>query len=204
MNPARTRAAEIRSRWNRNGIKCNLSLDELEPLFSVYFDTPQGKVVDLDKSKKVTLDNIKSLSHDQYKTHKLNVVKYREAQGHHASLKRYNQHIEVIIEDIYQLISESTTGHKTFSLEENNKPVTLSNLCLLVGSRDNNFIKLRKVAEQRLIYWRKLGLTPLFTLTQLTKHIEQLGYKLSSCRKEQIEVNDNSEPLNLSNVSLAG
>ncbi|MCJ8321441.1 MAG: hypothetical protein MJK12_17530 [Colwellia sp.] len=179
-------------------------MDELEPLFSVYFDTPQGKVVDLDKSKKVTLDNIKSLSHDQYKTHKLNVVKYREAQGHHASLKRYNQHIEVIIEDIYQLISESTTGHKTFSLEENNKPVTLSNLCLLVGSRDNNFIKLRKVAEQRLIYWRKLGLTPLFTLTQLTKHIEQLGYKLSSCRKEQIEVNDNSEPLNLSNVSLAG
>jgi len=176
-----------------------LSLDELEPLFSVYFDTPQGKVVVLDKSKEVTIDNIKSLSHDQYKTHKLYVVKYREAQGHHASLKRFNQPVEVTVDDIYQLITVHDKGHKIFSLKDNSKPITLSNLCLLVGGRSSDFIKLRKVAEQRLIYWRKLGLTPLFTLLQLTKHIEQLGYKLSSCRKEQVQIIDKAEPLCLKN-----
>ena len=198
MSPARTRAAEIRSRWNKNGIKCNLSLDELEPLFSVYFDTPKGKVVVLDKSKEVTIDNIKSLSNAQYKAHKLHASLYFEAKAHHDAFKRFNQPVKVSVDDVLQLISGNCKGHKSFSLKDNYKPVTLTNLCLLVGSRSESFIKLKKVAEKRLVYWRNLGLTPLFTATQLTKHIEQMGYKRSSCRN--IIVIDKTAPLNLNNV----
>ncbi|NQZ83594.1 MAG: hypothetical protein HRT52_21550 [Colwellia sp.] len=198
MSPARTRAAEIRSRWNKNGIKCNLSLDDLEPLFSIYFDTPKGKVIVLDKSKEVTHVNIKSFSHTQYKTHRFCIVQYREAKGHHDSLKRFNQPIKVSVEDIFQLIFKSNKGYKTFTLKDNSKPVTLLNLSLLVGSRSESFLKLKKVAEQRLVYWRNLGLTPLFTATQLTKHIEQMGYKRSSCRK--IIVIDKTAPFNLKNI----
>jgi len=105
MTPVRKRAAEIRSRWNKNGIKCNLSLNELEPLFSVYFDTPQGKVVDLDKSKEITLDNIKSLSYAQYKTHKLHVWLYSQTKEYDAALNKYNQSVKISAEDIFQLIS---------------------------------------------------------------------------------------------------
>ena len=173
-------------------------MDELEPLFSVYFETLKGKVIVLDKPKEVTLDNIKRFSHTQYKTHKLCIVQYREAKGHHDSLKRFNQPVKVSVEDIFQLISRSHEGYKTFTLKDNSKPVTLLNLSLLVGSRSESFLKLKKVAEQRLVYWRNLGLTPLFTAIQLTKHIEQMSYKRSTCRK--IIVIDKTSPLKLKNV----
>ena len=51
----RTRAAQIRSRWLRTGLQCELSLDELEPLFSVYAESPRGKLVIIDKTQAITL-----------------------------------------------------------------------------------------------------------------------------------------------------
>ena len=63
----RTRAAQIRSRWLRTGLQCKLSLDELEPLFSVYAEIPRGKLVIVDKTQVITLKNLLSLSADELK-----------------------------------------------------------------------------------------------------------------------------------------
>ncbi len=67
----RTRAAQIRSRWLRSGLQCELSLEQLEPLFSVYAENPIGKVVIIDKAQPITLSNSLSLSADEYSTYKL-------------------------------------------------------------------------------------------------------------------------------------
>ena len=64
----RTRAAQIRSRWLRTGLQCELSLDELEPLFSVYAENPKGKLVIIDKKQPITLKNLLGLSADEYNT----------------------------------------------------------------------------------------------------------------------------------------
>jgi hypothetical protein len=61
----RNRAAQVRSRWLRTGLQCELSLDELEPLFSVYAENPKGKLVIIDKAQAITLNNILSLSADE-------------------------------------------------------------------------------------------------------------------------------------------
>lgn len=208
MNKTRKRSAEIRARWNKTGYECNLSLDELEPLFSVYFDNPKGKVVVVDKTKPITLDNLKSLTYEEYQEKKLESKLFSQARAHHESLKRFNQPVQVTVNDIYQLISQvKDRGKNNFSLKNTQAPVSLDNLSLLSGGRSLYFKKLRKNAEQKIIYWKKKGYRPLFTLTQLTELMESVNYELVSSKKglkrrERIRIIDKSEPLTLSNISI--
>jgi hypothetical protein len=88
----------------RTGLTCELSLAELEPLFSVYGQIPKGKVIILNKSKPITIDNLKSSTHDEYETHKLNIKVLSQAKAHHLSLSRFNQPVLVTVTDIYKLI----------------------------------------------------------------------------------------------------
>lgn len=125
----RIRAAQIRSRWLRTGLLCDLSLDELEPLFSVYADSPKGKVIIVDKTQPITLENLKSFSNAEYQTYKLDAKARSQAVSHHASLSRFNQPVLVSMNDIYMLIRDKLDSKKKcFSLKNPNLPVTLENL----------------------------------------------------------------------------
>ncbi|MCJ8321936.1 MAG: hypothetical protein MJK12_20045 [Colwellia sp.] len=152
----RTRAAQIRSRWLRTGLYCELSLDELAPLFAVYADNPSGKVFVIDKTQPVNLNNLKSLSHDEYQSYKLDVKASTQAKAHHKSLNRFNQPVLVSVDDIYLMIrGKLDSKKKSFSLKNSNSPVTIENLVLLSDGRSDYFCKLRKNAEQKIIFWRK-------------------------------------------------
>jgi PDZ domain-containing secreted protein len=204
----RTRAAQIRSRWLRTGLHCELSLEELTPLFAVYADTPKGKVVIVDKTQPITLENLKSLSYDEYQTYKLDVKARAQAAAHHTSLKRFNQPIHVSINDIYQMIRDKLDSKKKcFSLKDSNSAVTIENLILLSNGRTEYFLKLRKNAEQKIIFWRNKSFEPMFTITQLTEKMEAAGYQIIGCKKgigqrERLRIIDSEMPLTLNNIEV--
>jgi len=204
----RNRAAQIRSRWIRTGFICELSLDELEPLFSVYSDTPKGKVVIVDKKLPITLGNLKTLSYDEYQICKLDSKVRAQAARHHASLSRFDQPVLVSINDIYKIIRHKLYRKKKwFSLKNPNSPITIENLKLLISGRSECFKKLRKNAEQKIIFWLKQGFKPKFTVTQLTELMESVGYQTISSKKgialrERIRIIDKSKPLTLDNLEI--
>ena len=208
MNKIRIRAAQIRSRWLRTGFTCELSLAELEPLFSVYFQTPRGKVIILNKSNPITIDNLKSLTHTEYQTHKLNAKALSQAKKHHLSLSRFNQPVLVTVNDIYKLIrSNFHSKKKGFSLKNSNRPVTLDNLTLITEGRSEYFKKLRRNADRKLYFWRKHDFKPEFSLSQLTELMEDVGYQMASSPKgllqrERIRIIDKSKPLTLDNIEI--
>ena len=204
----RTRAAQIRSRWLRTGLQCELSLDELESLFSVYAESPRGKLVIIDKSQPITLNNILSLSADEYNTYKLDAKARDQASVLHATLSRFNQPVVVSIDDIYQMIRDKLgLKRKYFSLKNANSPVTIENLVLSPVTRSEYFLKLKKNADQKMVFWRKNTLKPKFTLTQLTEQMELVGYKIIGSKKgvpirERIRIIDNEEALTLDNIEI--
>ncbi|WP_041737012.1 hypothetical protein [Colwellia psychrerythraea] len=204
----RTRAAQIRSRWLRTGFQCELTLDELEPLFSVYSENPRGKLVIIDKEQAITLKNLLSLFADEYKTYKLDAKAREQATVLHATLSRFNQPVLVNIGDIYQMIRDKLDiKRKYFTLKNANSPVTIENLILSPIKRSEYYLKLKKNAEQKMIYWRKKTLEPKFTLTQLTEQMESVGYKMISSKKgvpirERIRIIDNEDALTLNNIEI--
>lgn len=204
----RTRAAQIRSRWLRTGLQCELSLNDLEPLFSVYADSPKGKLVIIDKAQPITLNNLLSLSADEYNTYKLDIKARDQASVLHGKLSLFNQPVLVSIDDIYQMIRDKLDiKRKNFSLKNNNSPVTIENLILSPVIRSEYYLKLKKNAEQKIIFWRKKGLEPEFTITQLTEQMESVGYKIVSSKKgvpirERIRIIDNKMALTLNNIEI--
>jgi len=208
MNKIRIRAAQIRSRWIRSGLTCELSLTELEPLFSVYGEAPKGKVIIIDRSKPITLSNLKSFTHDELQTHILNVKALSQAKSHHLSLSRFNQPVLVTINDIYKLIRNNLDSKKKcFSLKNSNSPVTLNNLSLLTDGRSEYFTKLKRNAERKISFWRKHNFKPEFSLTQLTELMEVVGYQMVSSPKgvvlrERIRIIDKLKPLTLNNIEV--
>jgi hypothetical protein len=204
----RTRAAQIRSRWLRTGLQCELSLDELESLFSVYDESPRGKLVIIDKTQAITLKNLLSLSADEYNTYKLDIKARNQATVLHARLSRFNQPILVSIDDIYKIIRDKlNVKKKYFTLKNENSPVTIENLILSPVTRSEYFLKLKKNADQKMIFWRKKGLKPKFTLTQLTEQMESVGYRMISSKKgvpirDRIRIIDNEEALTLNNIEI--
>lgn len=204
----RTRAAQIRSRWLRTGLQCEMSLDELEPLFSVYADNPRGKLVIIDKTQEITLENLLSLSADEYNTYKLDSKARNQATVLHTKLSRFNQPVIVSIDDIYQMIRDKLDiKKKYFTLKNENSPVTIENLILSPVTRSEYYLKLKKNADQKMIFWRKKGLEPKFTLTQLTEQMESIGYKIISSKKgvpirERIRIIDNKIALTLNNIEI--
>jgi hypothetical protein len=208
MNKIRNRAAQIRSRWLRIGLTCELTLDELEPLFSVYADNPRGKIFIVDKALPITLENLKSLTYAEYQTYKLDVKALSQATAHHSALSRFKQPILVSVYDIYKLIrNKLDSKQKSFSLKNSNSPITMENLTLLSDSRSDYFYQLRNNAEQKIIFWRKHNYNPQFSLSQLTELMEDIGYQIVSSKKglvqrERIRVKDKSEPLTLGNLEI--
>lgn len=204
----RTRAAQIRSRWLRTGLQCELSLDELEPLFSVYAENPRGKLVIIDKAQAITLNNILSLSAEEYNTYKLDAKARDQAAVLHATLSRFNQPVVVSIDDIYRMIRDKLgIKRKYLSLKNVNSPVTIENLILSPVTRSEYYLKLKKNAEQKMIFWRNKALEPQFTLTQLTEQMELVGYKIIGSKKgvpirERIRIIDNEVALTLSNIEI--
>ena len=204
----RTRAAQIRSRWLRTGLECELSLEELEPLFAVYADKPKGKVIIVDRTQPITLGNLKSLSHDEHQAYKLDAKARAQAAAHHTSLSRFNQPILVSVSDIYQMIRDKLDSKKkSFALKDSNSPVTVENLTLLSNGRSDYFLKLRKNAEQKIIFWRKQALEPKFTIIQLTEKMEAIGYQTVNSKKgvaqrERISIIDKDMLLTLSNIEI--
>mgnify|MGYP005987258185 FL=1 len=204
----RTRAAQIRSRWLRTGLQCELSLNDLEPLFSVYADSPKGKLVIIDKAQPITLNNLLSLSADEYNTYKLDIKARDQASVLHGKLSLFNQPVLVSIDDIYQMIRDKLDiKRKYFSLKNNNSPVTIENLILSPVIRSEYYLKLKKNTEQKIIFWRKKGLEPEFTITQLTEQMESVGYKIVSSKKgvpirERIRIIDNKMALTLNNIEI--
>jgi hypothetical protein len=96
---------------------------------------------------------------------------------------------------------------KHFSLKNVNLPVTIENIILSLVTRTKDYLKLRKNAEQKMIFWRKESLEPKFTITQLTEHMESVGYKVISPKKgvlirERNRVIDNEVALTLSNIEI--
>jgi hypothetical protein len=204
----RTRAAQIRSRWLRTGLQCELSLDELEPLFSVYAESPRGKLVIIDKTKPITLKNILSLSADEYNTYKLDIKACNQATALHTTLSRFNQPVLVSIDDIYQIIRDKLDiKRKYFTLKNENSPVTIKNIILSPVTRSEYYLKLKKNADQKMMFWRNKGLEPQFTLAQLTEQMESAGYRMISSKKggpirDRIRVIDNEEALTLNNIEI--
>ena len=204
----RTRAAQIRSRWLRTGLQCELSLDELEPLFSVYAESPRGKLVIIDKTKPITLKNLLSLSADEYNTYKLDIKARNQATALHTTLSRFNQPVLVSIDDIYQIIRDKLDiKRKYFTLKNENSPVTIKNIILSPVTKTEYYLKLKKNADQKMMFWRNKGLEPKFTLTQLTEQMESVGYKILGSKKgvpvrERIKVIDKKEPLTLNNIEI--
>ncbi|PKH86924.1 hypothetical protein [Colwellia sp. Bg11-28] len=204
----RTRAAQIRSRWLRTGFQCKLSLDELEPLFSVYAESPRGKLVIIDKTKAITLKNLLSLSADEYNIYKLDIKARNQATLLHTTLSRFNQPVLVSIDDIYQIIRDKVDiKKKYFILKNENSPVTIKNLILSPVTRTEYYLKLKKNADQKMIFWRKKGLELKFTLTQLTEQMESVGYRMISSKKgvpirDRIRIIDNEESLTLNNIEI--
>jgi hypothetical protein len=208
MNKIRNRAAQIRSRWLRTGLTCELSLAELEPLFSVYGQIPKGKVIILNKSKPISIDNLKSFTHDEYETHKLNIKALSQAKAHYLSLKRFNQPILVSVKDIYNLIRNKLhSKKKRFSLKDPNQPLTLDNLTLITEASSEHFKKLRRNADRKLNFWRQQNLKPEFGLSQLTELMENVGYETSSslkglAQRQRIRIIDKSKPITLDNIEI--
>lgn len=204
----RTRAAQIRSRWLRTGLQCELSLNDLEPLFSVYADSPKGKLVIIDKAQPITLNNLLSLSADEYLTYKLDIKARDQASVLYGKLSLFNQPVLVSIDDIYQMIRDKLDiKRKNFSLKNNNSPVTIENLILSPVIKSEYYLKLKKNAEQKIIFWRKKGLEPEFTITQLTEQMESVEYKIVSSKKgvpirERIRIIDNKMALTLNNIEI--
>ncbi|AAZ26969.1 hypothetical protein [Colwellia psychrerythraea] len=204
----RTRAAQIRSRWLRTGFQCELSLDELEPLFSVYAESPRGKLVIIDKKQAITLKNLLSLSADEYNIYKLDIKARNQATLLHTTLSRFNQPVFVSIDDIYQIIRDKVDiKKKYFILKNENSPVTIENLILSPVTRTEYYLKLKRNADQKMIFWRKKGLEPKFTLTQLTEQMESVGYRMISSKKgvpirDRIRIIDNEESLTLNNIEI--
>ncbi|MFT5297074.1 MAG: hypothetical protein ACI9YH_003103 [Colwellia sp.] len=204
----RTRAAQIRARWLRTGLQCELSLDELEPLFSVYAETPRGKLVIIDKTQAITLKNLLSLSADEYNTYKLDIKARNQATALHTKLSRFNLPVLVSIDDIYQIIRDKLDiKKKYFTLKNENSPVTIENLVLSPVTRSEYYLKLKKNADQKIIFWRKKALKPKFTLTQLTEQMEFIGYKIISSKRggpirERIRIIDNKIALTLNNIEI--
>ncbi len=126
----------------------------------------------------------------------------------HATLNRFNQPVVVSINDIYQVIRDRLDiKRKYFTLKNANSPVTIENLVLSLITRSEYYLKLKKNAEQKMIFWRKNTLEPKFTTTQLTEQMESVGYKIISSKKggpirERIRVIDNEVPLTLNNIEI--
>ncbi|OUR86652.1 hypothetical protein A9Q81_28145 [Gammaproteobacteria bacterium 42_54_T18] len=204
----RTRAAQIRSRWLRTGLQCDFSLDELEPLFSVYAESPRGKLVIIDKTRAITLKNLLSLSADEYNTYKLDIKARNQATALHTTLSRFDQPVLVSIDDIYQIIRDKLDiKKKYFTLKNENSPVTIDNLILSPVPRSDYYLKLKKNADQKMIFWRKKGLKPKFTLAQLTEQMEFVGYIMISSKKgvpirDRIRIIDSKEALTLNNIEI--
>ena len=204
----RTRAAQIRSRWLRTGLQCELSLDELEPLFSVYAESPRGKLVIIDKTQEITLKNLLSLSADEYNTYKLDIKARNQARVLHTTLSRFNQPVLVSIDDIYQMIRDKLDiKRKYFTLKNENLPVTIENLILSPVTRSEYYLKLKKNADKKMVFWRKKALKPKFTLSQLTEQMESVGYKIINSKKgvpirERIRIIDNKMALTLNNIEI--
>ena len=202
------RAAQIRSRWIRSGLTCELSLAELEPLFAVYGQTPKGKVIIIDRSKPVTLSNLKSFTYSEYQTHTLNAKALSQAKAHHLSLSRFNQPVLVTVNDIYKLIRNNLDSkRKCFSLKNSNSPITLDNLSLLTERRSEYFSRLKRNAERKISFWRRHNFKPEFSLTQLTELMEVFGYQMASSQKglvqrERIRIIDQLKPLTLNNIEI--
>jgi hypothetical protein len=96
---------------------------------------------------------------------------------------------------------------KNFSLKNNNSPVTIENLILSPVIKSEYYLKLKKNAEQKIIFWRKKGLEPEFTITQLTEQMESVEYKIVSSKKgvpirERIRIIDNKMALTLNNIEI--
>jgi hypothetical protein len=195
----RTRAAQIRSRWLRTGLPCELSLDELEPLFSVYAENPRGKLLIIDKTQAITLKNLLSLSADEYITYKLDIKARNQATALHTTLSRFNQPVLVRVDDIYQMIRDKLDiKGKYFTLKKQNSPVTMESLVLSPVIRSEYYLKLKKNADQKMMFWRNKGLQPQFTLAQLTEQMESVGYKIINSKKgvpirDRIRIIDNEE-----------
>mgnify|MGYP003384991880 FL=1 len=204
----RTRAAQIRSRWLRTGLQCELSLDELEPLFSVYAENPKGKLVIIDKKQPITLKNLLGLSADEYNTYKLDIKARNQATLLYTTLSRFNQPVLVSIDDIYQIIRDKLDiKKKYFTLKNENSPVTIENLILSPVTRSEYYLKLKKNADKKMVFWRKKALKPKFTLSQLTKQMESVGYKIINSKKgvpirERIRIIDNKMALTLNNIEI--
>ena len=185
-----------------------MSLDELEPLFSVYAESPRGKLVIIDKTQEITLKNLLSLSADKYNTYKLDIKARNQTTVLHTKLSRFNQPIIVSIDDIYQMIRDKLDiNRKYFTLKNENSPVTIENLILSRLTRSEYYLKLKKNTDQKMIFWRKKALKPKFTLSQLTEQMESLGYKIINSKKggpirERIRIIDNKIALTLNNIEI--
>ncbi len=131
----------------------------------------------VDKTQAITLSNLLSLSADEYNTYKLNIKACHQATALHTMLSRFNQPVLVSIDDIYQIIRyKLDIKKKYFTLKNNNSPVTIKNLILSPVTRSEYYLKLKKNAyDQKMIFWRKKGLEPKFTLPQLTVQMESAG-----------------------------
>jgi len=167
----RTRAAQIRSRWIRTGLKCELSLDE-------------------------------------YNTYKLDIKARNQATALHKTLSRFNQPVLVRVDEIYQIIRDKLDiKRKYFTLKNENAPVTIENLILSPVKRSEYYLKLKKNADQKMMFWRKKGFEPQFTLAQLTEQMESVGYRVISSKKgvpirDRIRIIDNDEVLTLNNIEI--
>ncbi|NQY86333.1 MAG: hypothetical protein HRT51_01080 [Colwellia sp.] len=161
---------------------------ELEPLFSVYGQIPKGNVIILNKSNPITIDNLKSFTHAEYTTHKLNTKAFSQAKGHHLSLNRFNQPVLVTVSDIYKLIRNNLhSKKKRFSLKNTKMPVSLDNLILTIEVKSESFKKLGRNADRKLNFWRKQNLKPEFSLCQLTKLMEAVDYQMAISQKGLVQ-----------------
>ena len=207
MDKVRQRAAQMGLRWRRNGYRCELSTEELIPFFAVYFDEPRGKVVIQDRSKPITLTNLKAFSATGYRAYQRKQTLMKQAQRHFDTLIRLGLPMQITVADVYALIKGSQPGEKkTFSLKDPRLPVTVANVSLLIGGRSAEFEKLRKNADRKMAAWRRQGLEPEFTLGQFTRALEMVGYQsmksIKGIRQQQrICILDHHKPLILANLT---
>ena len=74
----------------------------------------------------------------------------------HTTLSRFNQSVLVSIDDIYQMIRDKLDiKRKYFTLKNENSPVTIENLILSPVTRSEYYLKLKKDADQKMMFWRK-------------------------------------------------
>ena len=110
----------------------------------------------VDKTQAITLKNLLSLSADEYNTYKLDIKARNQATVLHTTLSRFNQSVLVSIDDIYQMIRDKLDiKRKYFTLKNENSPVTIENLILSPVTRSEYYLKLKKDADQKMMFWRK-------------------------------------------------